>query len=83
MRDLVDPLTGVAATREELEAQDWDNDITLGGNGPMHFVIFQPGDHLFYVAAGKLPIFEQPYTCFSLEELLGLPNSTPCDPATL
>ncbi len=72
MRDRVDSSTGELISDEELEAMDWDNDIGIGSNGPMHFVVFEPENHLFWVAAGKLPIHRQPYRCFSLAQLLGI-----------
>lgn len=78
MRDRTNPSDGTTPTDEELEAMDWDNDIGIGSNGPMHFVVFEPASHLFWVAAGKLPIHQQPYKCFSLEELLGLEVTHPC-----
>ncbi len=78
MRDPIDPSIGVAQSDEELEAMNWDNNGSLGANGPMHFVIFDPARRLFYVAAGVPPLHKQAYTCFSLEELLGMENPTPC-----
>ena len=83
MRDTVDPVTGLAPTLEELEAADWDSDGTIGANGPMHLVVFAPVRRLFWVAAGQPPIHRQPYTCFSLEELLELPDARPCVPVEL
>lgn len=78
MRDPINPALGVAQSDEELEALGWDNDGGIGVNGPMHFVIFDPAARLFYVNAGILPLHKQPYQCFSLEELLGLDDATPC-----
>ncbi len=69
---------GEAEPDEELEAKGWDNDGSLGANGPMHFVIFDPARRLFYVNAGVLPLHKQPYTCFSLEELLGVDGAETC-----
>jgi hypothetical protein len=83
MRDPISPETGVAESDDELAAKNWDNDGSLGANGPMHFVIFDPAQRLFYVDAGVLPLHKQPYHCFSLEELLNLPDATPCPAATL
>ncbi|RJO63385.1 MAG: hypothetical protein C4523_20645 [Myxococcales bacterium] len=62
-----------------------DNDAGLATNGPMHFVLFDPAKLLFWVAAGKDPeggkpyVSQQPYTCFSLGELLGLPDAEVCE----
>ncbi len=78
MRDPIDPAVGEAEPDEELEAKGWDNDGSLGANGPMHFVIFDPARRLFYVNAGVLPLHKQPYTCFSLEELLGVDGAETC-----
>lgn len=78
MRDSVNPITKVAAP---YDIEHPDNDAGIGTNGPMHFVLFDPEKLLFWVAAGKLPIPEQPFKCFSLGELLGYPDAIPCDPA--
>ena len=80
MRDPVDPSIGNELSAEEMEAANWDIDGALGVNGPMHFVIFDPEKRLFWVDAGILPLHKQPYQCFSLEELLGYPDATPCLP---
>jgi hypothetical protein len=65
-------------TLKELEEAGWDNDGSLGCNGPMHFVLFDSERRLFYLAAGIPPIHLKPYKCFSLEELLGLPEPRQC-----
>lgn len=83
MRDPIDPSVGVAETEESLAAKNWDNDGSLGANGPMHFVIFDPARRLFYVNAGTIPLHKQPYTCFSLEELLEWPGARTCPVAEL
>ncbi len=83
MRDPIDPAAPEELSYEELEAANWDIDGALGLNGPMHFVIFDPEKHLFWVNAGVLPLYKQPYRCFSLEELLGYPDATPCTPETI
>lgn len=83
MRDPINPAVGEAEPDELLAAKNWDNDGSLGANGPMHFVIFDPANRLFYVDAGVLPLHEQPYSCFSLEELLGIPDAMPCPVPTL
>ena len=75
MRDRVNPRTGVEAGPEEI-----DNDAGLATNGPMHMVVFDPEKLLFWVAAGHVPIPSEPYTCFSLTELLHQPDAIPCDP---
>ena len=78
MRDTTHPVTGETATLEQLEPQGWDNDWSIGANGPMHFALFQPETGLFWVAAGTLPIHKQPYHCFSLRKLLGYPDAPEC-----
>jgi hypothetical protein len=83
MRDPIDPALGIAQTDEELETMNWDNNGSLGANGPMHFVVFDPASRLFYVDAGVPPLHKQPYTCFSLEELLGMADPTLCPTAEL
>ncbi len=83
MRDPIDPVLGEPQTDEELEAMNWDNNGSLGANGPMHFVIFDPANRLFYVDAGIIPLHKQPYSCFSLDELLGIPGGNSCPVAEL
>lgn len=83
MRDPIDPRIGEELPYADLEAAKWDIDGALGLNGPMHFVIFDPQRHLFWVNAGILPLHTHSYRCFSLEELLHLPDATPCEPATI
>jgi len=78
MRDTVNPLTKVAAG---YDIENPDNNAGIGTNGPMHFVLFDPEKLLFWVAAGKLPIGEQPFKCFSLGKLLNLPDAAECTPA--
>lgn len=83
MRDVTDPWSGHEYTMEEIEAADFDTDGTIGANAPMHMVVFEPERLLFWVAAGKPPVHTIPALCFSLEELLGFENPTPCEPAEL
>ncbi len=80
MRDRVNPRTGEEAPWDE---ENIDNDAGIATNGPMHFVIFDPAKLLVWVAAGQLPIPAQPYQCFSLGELLNLPDAVSCDPETI
>lgn len=83
MRDRVNPVTDAAAPYDD---ESIDNDAGLATNGPMHFVLFDPAKRLFWVMAGKDPengkpyVSQQPYTCFSMEELLAYPDPTPCEP---
>jgi len=83
MQDIVDAWSGEVPSRSALEEKNWDNNVGLGSNGPMHFVIFDPERRLFWLAAGRPPIHEMAYRCFSLEELLGQADATPCDPPTI
>ena len=83
MKDMVNPETGQPTPLEELEAMGWDDNASLGGNGPMHFVIFDPERQLFWVTAGKPPVHARPYSCFSLDELLGRDATFPCQPSEL
>lgn len=73
LRDRTNPNTG------EISSFDvFDDNASIGGNGSLRQVVFDPEGLRFWVAAGDVPIPENPFTCFSLGELLGLPNATPC-----
>jgi len=67
LRDRVDPDTGVAS-----EPGVVDDGRSLATNGALYQVIFDPAGLRFWVAAGALPVPEQPFTGFSLAELLNL-----------
>lgn len=77
LRDRHNPRTGVEAPDGTL-----DDGLGLGTNGLMHQVLFDPAAGLFWVAAGTPPIYQIPWTCFSLGELLQEPEAAPC-PAAL
>ncbi|MBP7125007.1 metallophosphoesterase [Myxococcota bacterium] len=83
MQDIVDAWSGEVPSRADLEQKGWDNNVGLGSNGPMHFVVFDPERRLFWLAAGKPPLHEMAYRCFSLEELLGRADAPACDPPTI
>ena len=78
MRDRVDPYTGV-----EAPVGTFDNNGGLATNGALYAIVFSPEDLTFWVAAGTLPVPEQPFHGFSLNELLGCPGALPPDPAVL
>ena len=56
----------------------FDDNASIGGNGSLRQVVFDPEGLRFWVAAGEVPIPENPFTCFSLGEMLGLPNAESC-----
>jgi len=49
-----------------------DDGNSLATNGALYQVIFDPAGLRFWVAAGALPVPDQPLTGFSLAELLEL-----------
>ena len=74
LRDRVNPATG-----NETPRSVFDDDLTIGGNGPLRQVVFEPASGLFWVASGtEPPVPEAPFTCFSLSQLLGFPNAVSC-----
>jgi hypothetical protein len=75
MRDRVDPWT-----HEEYPADTFDNNRSIATNGALFEILYDPERLFFWVAAGKLPVPQQPFVGFSLGELLGLPDAAPVDP---
>jgi len=74
LRDRVNPETG-----EVSPPGLFDDDISIGGNGPLRQVVFEPASGLFWVASGvEPPVPEAPFLCFSLSELLGFPDAVSC-----
>ena len=73
LRDRTHPTTGAVSPLTV-----FDDDASIGGNGSLRQVVFDPQGLRFWVAAGETPIPENPFTCFSLGEMLGLPNAAPC-----
>lgn len=55
------------------------DNASIGGNGSLRQGVFDPEKLLFWVAGGKVPVPENPFVCFSLGEMLGLPNAAPCE----
>ena len=73
-RDRVNPNT--------LEASPFDlfdDDASPGGNGSLRQGLYDPDKLLLWVAAGSPPVPENPFVCFSLEEMLNFPDATPCE----
>lgn len=75
LRDRVNPETG-----ETTPSEIFDDDATIGGNGPLRQVVFDPERGLFWVASAIAPpVPEGEFTCFSLSELLGFPDAVSCE----
>jgi hypothetical protein len=74
LRDRINPYTF-----KESPADIYDDDSSLGTNGSLRQVVFDPERLRFWIAAGKVPVPQQPFVCFSLGEMLGLPNAVPCE----
>jgi len=57
-----------------------DDNASIGGNGSHRQVVFDPTGLRFWMtnSAVEQPIPESPFVCFSMQELLGLPNAEPC-----
>jgi hypothetical protein len=76
LRDRVDPWTG-----QPSPAGTFDDNSSIATNGAVYQIVFDPGDLCFWVAAGGVPVPEQPFVGFSLGELLQLPDARACAPA--
>jgi hypothetical protein len=74
LRDRVNPYTGEASPLDV-----FDDDASPGGNGALRQAIFDPEGLRLWIAAGQAPVPENPFVCFSMGELLGFPNATPCE----
>ncbi len=82
----IDPTTMVRILRDRTNPYTqevspltlYDDDASPGGNGSMRQVTFDPERKLFWIAAGHPPVPENPFVCFSLDELLERPNAMPC-----
>jgi hypothetical protein len=66
MRDRTDPTTGTQS-----DASVFSDGKSIATNGALYDLVFDPAARLFWVAAGALPVPAQPFTGFSLGELLG------------
>lgn len=74
LRDRTNPYTF-----QESPATIYDDDSSISTNGALRQVVFDPERLRFWIAAGKVPVPQQPFVCFSLGEMVGLPNAVPCD----
>lgn len=70
-------------TMEVSSTKVYDDNASIGGNGSLRQVIFAPEKLMFWVANGDVPIPNNPFTCFSLGEMLGLPNAVSCSSPSL
>ena len=66
LRDRVNPDDGTVSAAGVVD----DDSLSLATNGALYQVIFDPAGLRFWVAAGVLPVPEQPMTGFSLATLL-------------
>jgi hypothetical protein len=58
-----------------------DDNASIGGNGSHRQVVFDPLNLRFWMTNSEQePIPTSPFVCFSVGELLGLSDYTPCDP---
>lgn len=76
LRDRKNPWTG-----QESPPSVFDNNQSIATNGAIYQIVFDPEKLLFWVAAGAIPVPNQPFICFSLGELLQLSNAQKCEPA--
>ncbi|MEB3360054.1 MAG: C45 family peptidase [Synechococcales bacterium] len=74
LRDRTNPNTGLPSPLDVA-----DDDASIGGNGSHRQVVFDPLNLRFWIANGTVePIPNNPFTCFSLGKLLGLPDAVAC-----
>lgn len=74
LRDRVNP-----ETMEASPLDVFDDNASPGGNGSLRQALYEPEALRFWIAAGPPPVPENPFVCFSLEELLVFPNAKPCE----
>lgn len=74
LRDRVNPYTQKASPFSV-----FDDNASPGGNGALRQAIYDPERLKLWVAAGQPPVPENPFVCFSIGELIGLPNAAPCE----
>jgi hypothetical protein len=77
-RDRINP-----TTLEASPLHVFDDDASPGGNGSLRQGLYDPEKLLLWVAAGRPPVPENPFVCFSLGEMLGFPNAAPCESPAL
>jgi hypothetical protein len=78
VRDRVNPYTF-----EESAIDDFDNDSSLATNGAVYQIVFSPEELVFWVAAGGVPVPQQPFVGFSVGELLGMDDAVTPEPAII
>jgi hypothetical protein len=78
LRDRTNPYTS-----QQSSPTVYDDDTSIGSNGALRQEVYDPDKLLFWVASGKVPIPQNPFVCFSLGEMLGLPNPTRCESPTI
>ncbi|MCK9463950.1 MAG: C45 family autoproteolytic acyltransferase/hydrolase, partial [Proteobacteria bacterium] len=78
LRDRVNPYTF-----EESSIDDFDNDSSLATNGALYQIVFSPEELVFWVAAGAIPVPQQPFVGFSVGELLGMDGAVAAEPAII
>jgi len=66
MRDRINADTGEQSAKTVV-----DDNKSIATNGALYQLLFDPAARTFWVAAGALPVPAQPFTGFSLGELLG------------
>jgi hypothetical protein len=74
LRDRINPYTQIPSPLDV-----YDDDASIGGNGSLRQGVFDPAHLRFWVAAGNVPVPENPFVCFSFGEMIGMPNATPCN----
>jgi hypothetical protein len=79
LRDRHNPYTGVESAADVFD----DGGESIATYGAVFAVVFDPARKWFWVGAGTVPIPQQPFVGFSLDELLGEPGATPVEPAVL
>jgi len=75
LRDRINPYTG-----QESGADVFNNDLSIATNGAIYQIVFDPENLWFWVAAGAIPVPQQPFVGFSLGELLNYSDAAPCEP---
>ncbi len=73
LRDRTNP-----KTKQASPLSVFDDNASIGGNGSLRQAIFDPERLLFWIAAGKVPVPQNQFTCFSLGKMLGLLNAQSC-----
>ncbi|GAB4459875.1 MAG: hypothetical protein OHK0037_06070 [Elainellaceae cyanobacterium] len=57
----------------------FDDDASPGGNGALRQAIYDPRRLKVWIAAGSPPVPQNPFRCFAVGQLLGLPGADGCD----